>query len=96
MKSLITAFLLLCLTVLPGCFSRYILTVNDGITDNPANRSTVVQTLDVKTVFFVQTIRWVYWECGQSGRDLSCTKICDVRDDEGDKLLCPRATSFGF
>lgn len=74
-----------------GCMKRFILTVQDGPSGG-LERSTILQTYDQG---FLVT-KWVYWECDEKEEKLVCKKVCDVKDDQGEKLLCPRVSVFGF
>lgn len=70
------------LTVSTGCASRFLHTVTDGPGD-----LTLIETNERKMFGFPKR---VYWECSQaSDTKLTCVKVCDIKDDDGDKLACP-------
>ncbi len=72
----------LVLTVGTGCASRFLHTVTDG-----PGELTLIQTNEKKFLGFPKR---VYWECSQAGpAKLTCVKVCDILDDQGDKLACP-------
>lgn len=75
-----------------GCFSRYLLTVEDGPSEG--TRTTIVKTFDYNNNVIFRVRKWVYWECREDGQGLYCEKRCDVKDDEGDKLLCQKSVGF--
>jgi len=74
--------------LLGGCQGRQLIHVEDG--PSGGNRTTVVETLDTAYYVVFGTAKLVYWECGQEGDGLTCKKTCDVKDDQGDKVLCQR------
>ena len=73
---------------LGGCQGRMLLTVKDG--PSGGSRTTVLSTLDTVNYIIMGTAKIVYWECGETADGLSCKKTCDLKDDEGDMLLCNR------
>ena len=83
-----TTIALLVATVLgaTGCMSRTLLDVQDAVDGN----TTILTTLDVKNYVFLAQAKYVFWECSDNDGSLTCTKRCDVRDDEGDKVICQK------
>lgn len=85
---------LLALALTTGCAGRTILSVEDGPGSTSA-RTTVLSTVESFSIPGIYTsAKMVFWECGESGGGLVCRKTCDVKDDEGDKLLCRKLTAF--
>lgn len=77
------------LMLLTGCMTRQILQIEDG-PDQGAGTTTVLTTLDMKNYLVFGVTKRVYWECANSGSGLVCEQTCDVKDDEGEMLLCPK------
>lgn len=90
-----TATLFLAVALATGCAGRRILTVEDGPGD-AGSRTTVLSTVEsfsIPVIGFNQA-RVVYWECGEKGGQLVCRQTCDVKDDEGEKIMCRKLTVF--
>jgi len=93
MRPLLLALLGLGLAGTPACTSRQILSVEDA---PGGGGTTILTTLDVKNYVIWGQAKYVFWECGSDTDGMHCVKRCDVRDDQGDKLLCQSTATFGF
>lgn len=89
-----TASLFLAVALASGCAGRKLISVEDG--PGGVGRTTVLATIETKSVPIIgfNSAKLVYWECGESGGGLVCRQTCDVKDDEGDKLMCQKLTAF--
>lgn len=74
--------------MLSGCFSRQIVAIEDGPTSGAA-QTTLLTTVEIRNYLLFGVTKRVFWECGQAGAALSCEQVCDVKNDEGDRLMCP-------
>lgn len=75
-----------------GCLSRTVL----GVEDSLDGQTTIINTFDVTNYVVFAKAKYVYWECAGTGDALNCVKRCDVKDDEGEKLLCKAVNTSGF
>lgn len=76
-----------------GCMGRALTSVENGYGDE-GGRNVVLQTVETKNYWLYAEAKIVWWDCLDDGKSLTCKKTCDVKDDEGDKLLCQRVSSF--
>jgi hypothetical protein len=83
------------LALATGCSSRYLVSIEDGPTDN-GPRTTVLTTIDVKSYVVVATAKYVFWECQEQGDGLVCEKRCDTKDDQGDLVACQQFQALPF
>lgn len=81
-------FVVLIAGALGGCSRRYILDVTDHGSQGGA---TLVQTLDTKNFVVVGVRKHVFWECREDSDSLDCTRVCDRKDEQGAKVLCPKS-----
>lgn len=86
-----TSRLILLTTLLTGCFSRQIVSIEDG-PQAASGQTTLLTTIDVRNYLLFGVTKRVFWECGAQGGGLSCEQVCDVPNDQGDKLMCPTVT----
>lgn len=75
-----------------ACTSRYIV----DVTDDPKGRATAMKTYDTKNALLFKTEKDVFWDCTQSAEKLTCEKVCDRKDERGEKILCPTIRKPGW
>lgn len=78
---------------LQGCMWRSIVNVQDGPAG--ADMTTLVRTKDTKFFGVMAVEKDVFWECADVDGKLVCKKACDVKDDKGQTLACPRRVLGG-
>ncbi|TNE91394.1 MAG: hypothetical protein EP330_05350 [Deltaproteobacteria bacterium] len=88
--------LLLVALLSTGCTYRYIQSVEDGPTSDMGTRTTVLRTVDTKDFVLLRQTKIVHWECADSGNGLTCRQTCDVKDDQGELLACPKMIGGGL
>lgn len=89
MKSLLPLLLGAALLGSSGCTYRYIYGVQDTpIATATGNPSTVLEVVETKWWVFFPVQKDVYYECTRNGTDLDCIRLCDIRNEEGDKVRC--------
>ncbi len=72
-----------------GCMGRTIVHLDQS--SAAKGRTVLLETIDTKSYWVLYTAsKRVFWECSETGAGLECRKACDVKDDQGDKLACPR------
>jgi hypothetical protein len=95
MKSLNTLLLGLTLLGSTGCLQRYIYSVQDTPVATPNNNpSSVLSVVETRWYAIVPVAKDVYYECARSGTNLNCVKLCDVKNEEGQKVRCRFLTRF--
>lgn len=82
--------LLLGLTLLTsGCTYRYVYGVQDTpIATDSGRPSTIVNAAEYKYYVLFALVKDVYYECRNDAGKLDCVKICDVKNEEGEKIKC--------
>lgn len=75
-----------------ACSTRYII----DVTDDPKGRATAMKTYDTKNMFIVKTEKDVFWDCTQSADKMTCEKVCDRKDERGEKIMCPYIRKPGW
>lgn len=82
--------LLLGLTLLTsGCTYRYIYSAQDTpIATDSGRPSTIVNAIETKFFVLFGWSKDVYYECRNDAGKLDCVKICDVKNEEGEKINC--------
>lgn len=80
----------------PGCMSRYLVTLQDGPTTSGTQLTTTLETTDIKSYVVAGMGKHVFWECEEQGEALHCEKKCDVKDETGQKVACPKFNTFGW
>lgn len=78
-----------------GCSYRYVYAVDDTPIQTDAGRaSSIVNALEYKYYVLFAQVKDVYYECRNDGDKLDCVKLCDVKNEEGEKIKC--RWSFGY
>jgi hypothetical protein len=85
-----TLFVLLgALTLSSGCTYRYVYSVEDTpVTTDAGRPSTIVNTIETTWYAFIPLSKDVYYECRNDGGSLDCVRLCDVKNEDGDKIRC--------
>lgn len=88
--------MLLGLTLLSsGCSYRYVYAVDDTPIQTESGRpSSIVNALEYKYYVLFALVKDVYYECRNDGDKLDCVKLCDVKNEEGEKIKC--RLTFGY
>jgi hypothetical protein len=93
MKRLIP--LLLASAMLSGCSYRYVYGVQDTPIQTASGKpSTIVHTMEYKYFVLFAFVKDVYYECKNDAGSLDCVKICDVKNEEGEKIKCQFVVGF--
>jgi hypothetical protein len=72
-----------------GCTYRYIYSVSDTPVETASGQpSTILGVTETKFYAIVPITRDVYYECGKNGTQLDCTRLCDVKNEEGKRIRC--------
>lgn len=72
-----------------GCTYRYIYSASDTPIATDAGRpSTIVNAIETKFFVIFAISKDVYYECRNDAGKLDCVKICDVKNEEGEKIKC--------
>lgn len=78
-----------------GCSYRYVYGVQDTpIASESGRPSTIVHTMEYKYYVLFAFVKDVYYECRNDGGALDCVKICDVKNEDGDKIKCRFAVGY--
>jgi hypothetical protein len=72
-----------------GCSYRYVYGVEDTpIATESGQPSSIVNALEYKYYVLFAFVKDVYYECGNDGGKLDCVKLCDVKNEDGQKIKC--------
>jgi len=79
---------LLASVLMTGCTYRFVYGVQDTPIQTASGKpSSIVHTIETKWFPF-PIPKDVYYECKNDGGTLDCVKICDVKNEEGEKIRC--------
>lgn len=72
-----------------GCTYRFIYSASDSPVETASGQpSTILGVTETKWYVVFPVIKNVYYQCGKNGTQLDCTRLCDVKNEEGKKVRC--------
>jgi hypothetical protein len=77
-----------------ACLYRSIVHVQDGSPES-GQLTTLLRSKDTKFFGLWAVQKDVYWECTEVDGKLVCKKACDIKDDKGYMLACPKNLVVG-
>ena len=82
--------LLLGVTLLgSGCTYRYIYSAQDTPVATDSGRpSTIINNIETTWYGPIPISKDVWYECRNDGNTLDCVRLCDVKNEDGDKIRC--------